>query len=51
MLNTPKNEDQRTGLIARHHNLRRVDENQKWANRPFLIGLYHSVRLLPQEWC
>lgn len=31
----PKNEHLRTGLIARHRNLRRLDENQKRENRPF----------------
>jgi len=35
MIVFPKNEDLRTGLIARHHNLRRLDENQKRENRPF----------------
>ena len=30
-----KNEHLRTWLIARQHNLRRLDENQKRENRPF----------------
>ncbi len=47
----PKNEHLRTELIARHHNLRRLDENQKGGNRPFRFGLYHYVRLAPQGWC
>ena len=46
----PKNEYLRTGLIARHHNLRRLDENQKGENRKFGFGLYHQVRLAPQGW-
>ena len=28
MMVAPKNEHLRTGLIARHHNLRRLDKNQ-----------------------
>jgi len=35
MVVAPKNEHLRTGLIARHDNLRRLDENQKGVNRPF----------------
>jgi len=35
MMMAPKNEHLRTGLIARHHNLRRVDEIHKRENRPF----------------
>jgi len=35
MMVAPKNEHLRTGLIARHHNLRLLDENQKRENRPF----------------
>lgn len=46
----PKNEHLRTGLIARHHNLRCLDENQKDENRPISFGLYHQVRLAQQGW-
>ena len=48
MMVAPKNEHLRTGLIARHHNLRRLDENQKRENRAFRFGPYHQVRLAPQ---
>jgi len=35
MIVDPESEHLRTGLIARHHNLRQLNENQKDENRPF----------------
>jgi len=35
MVVAPWSEHLRTGLIARHNNLRGLDENQKDENRPF----------------
>ena len=50
MVVVPESEHLRTDWIARHHNLRLLNDNPKWENRPFLIGLYHLVRLTHQEW-
>lgn len=37
--------------MSRDDNLRQLDENEKDENRPFWIGLYHHVRLVPLSWC
>ena len=33
-------------FVARHINLRCLDENKKGKNRPLRFGLYHRVRLI-----